>query len=133
MSNPFDYVNAISFTKKDLFRDDDTKDEANRVYAPWLINKALSYHPDAILHANTMNALELDHKLCFDYYINSLRKRKRFAKWSKPKENENLDLICEYYQCNKQIGQQYLKNLSKEQIKSIKDFFDIGGIKKKVN
>jgi len=130
MSNPFDYVTAISDTKKDLMRGTENDTLAEKGYNPFLTNKAMSYHPDAILHANELNSLHhLDNKLQFDYYINILRKRKRFSKWSKPENDENINIISNYYGCNKQVALQYLKILTKGQIDIIKQKQEKGGVK----
>jgi|TARA_B100000497_G_scaffold124236_1_gene158396 hypothetical protein len=130
MSNPFDYVKAVSDTKKDLMRGTENDTLAERGYQPFLANKALSYHPDAILHANEMNMLHhLDKKLQFDYYHSVLRRRKRFAKWSKPEDDENINIISSYYGCNKQVALQYLKILSTDQIGRIKQKQEKGGVK----
>jgi len=130
MSNPFDYVQAVSDSKKDLMRGTENDTLVEKGYNPFLTNKPLSYHPDAILHANEMNILHhLDNKLQFDYFINTLRKRKRFSKWSKPQEDATLSMVCDYYQCNKQIGLQYLKILTRDQIDTIKEKQEKGGVK----
>lgn len=128
--NPFDYVTAISDTKKDLMNGTENDALAEKGYSSWLTNKAFSYHPDAILHANVMNEhSHLDNKLQFAYYINILRKRKRFSKWSKPQDDATLSLVCDHYQCNKRIGLQYVKLLTKEQLNIIKNNNEKGGLK----
>jgi hypothetical protein len=130
MSNPFDYVKAVSDTKKDLMRGTENDTLAEKNYNAFLSNRALSYHPDAILHANEMNTLHhLDNILQFDYYNNVLRRRKRFAKWSKPEDDENINIIHSYYGCNKKVALQYLKILSLEQIGHIKQKQEKGGVK----
>ena len=40
----FTLVKAISKTKRDYFRDDATSERSNRVYVPFIVNKALSFH-----------------------------------------------------------------------------------------
>ena len=130
MSNPFDYVAAVSDTKKDLMRNTENDALAEKGYNAFLTNKALSYHPDAILHANELNMLHhLDNKLQFDYFINILRKRRRFSKWSKPQEDSTLSMVCDYYKCNKQIGLQYLKILTRDQLDTIEEKQEKGGVK----
>jgi len=42
--NPFDFVKSVSYDKKDIMVDD--HEEKN--YAPFLINKSLSYHQDSV-------------------------------------------------------------------------------------
>ena len=71
--NPFDFVTAITFTKKDIMVDDVSR----KSYSPFLTNKSLSYHQDCILYANEMNSKShLDSTLQFHYFLNTLRKRK---------------------------------------------------------
>ena len=52
-TNPFDFVKSVSNTKKDIMVDDIEEKQ----YTPFLTNKALSYHQDAVYFANEMNIL----------------------------------------------------------------------------
>lgn len=130
MSNPFDYVTSASFTKKNLMRDTENDDLAEKGYNPWLTNIAFSYHPDSILHANLMNKYHyLDKRPQYEFYINSLRSKKRFAKWSKSIVDEDLDFVCEYYECNRNVAKQYLSLLTSDEIKLMKQEQETGGMK----
>jgi len=92
--SPFDYLNAINYTKKDIMVDD----IAEKQYNPFMVNRGLSYFQDTVLMANEMNQnAHLDHRLQFDFLINIVRKRKRFSKWNKPEVATDLDVIKEYY------------------------------------
>ena len=92
--SPFDYLNAINYTKKDVMVDDITEKQ----YLPFMVNRGLSYFQDTVLMANEMNQnAHLDHRLQFDFLINIVRKRKRFSKWNKPEVATDLDVIKEYY------------------------------------
>ena len=92
--SPFDYLNAINYTKKDIMVDD----IAEKQYVPFMINRGLSYFQDTVLMANEMNQhAHLDNRLQFDFLINIVRKRKRFSKWNKPEVATDLDVIKEYY------------------------------------
>ena len=92
--NPFDYLKAINETKKDIMVDD----IAEKEYNPFIINRGLSFFRDTILYANEMNRFHhLDHRLQFDFFINIIKKKKRWSKWIKPQEVANLELIKEYY------------------------------------
>ena len=89
MSNPFDYVNSINITKKDIMADD----IAEKGYPPFMVNRALSYFNDTVLFANEMNINHhIDNKLQYHFLINIIKKKKRFSKWLKPQEVENLEL-----------------------------------------
>ena len=49
--NPFEYANAINYTKKNIMVDDITE----KAYSSYMINRQLSYFPDTVLAANEMN------------------------------------------------------------------------------
>ena len=92
--NPFEYVNSINYTKKDIMIDD----IAEKAYNPFMINRSLSYFNDTVAMANEMNIHHsIDNRLQFDFLINIVRKRKRFSKWNKPEVATDLDVIKEYY------------------------------------
>lgn len=126
---PFDYVSDASYSKQNLMRKTENDELAEKGYNPWLSNIAFSQHADTILHANLMNMYHhLDNRPQYEYYINNLRPKKRFAKWPKKQDNEDLDIICEYYGCNPNIGKEYLALLTREQIDTMKEQQKTGGI-----
>lgn len=128
---PFDYVNSITHTKKNLMRDTENDALAEKGYEPWLTNNALSYFPDTILHANLMNQYhQLNHRAQYEFLINSIRPKKRFSKWVKSARDEDLDVICAYYNCNVTVGREYQSLLSSEQIAEMKKQQEKGGIQR---
>jgi hypothetical protein len=126
--SPFDYLNAINTTKKDIMIDD--IDE--KAYAPFMVNRGLSYFEDSVLFANEMNrAYHLDSKLQFHFYINTLRKRKRFSKWFKAEESADIDVIKTYYGYSNEKARQVLKILSNEQVNELSKRVCQGGTRKR--
>ena len=124
--NPFDYLNAINTSKKNIMVDDVSEKE----YNPFIINRGLSYFQDTVLIANEMNVNhQLDHRLQFDFYINIINKRKRFSKWLKPTEPENLEAVKQYYGYSNEKAKSVLPLLSTEQIEEIKKRIYTGGRK----
>lgn len=131
---PFDYVNSISKTKKNMMQDTENDALAEKAYVPFIVNKALSYFPDTILHANLMNQnYHLNNRAQYTFLLNSIRPKKRFAKWVQDASNEDLNTVCAYYDCNTTRGQEYLSLLSSEQIEMIKKELETGGIKNESN
>lgn len=123
---PFDFVNSISLNKKDLFRDE--PELAEKGYTPYIVNKALALYPDCLFYANEMNRLHnLDSKLQFDYYLNSIRPMKRYAKWVKRIDDENLEIVKQYYGYSNKKAKQALSILSKSQLTIIKQRLQKGG------
>lgn len=128
MTSPFDYVNAITFTKKHMMKDTGNDQLAESQYVAYMVNKALSYFPDTLLYANHMNIHhELDNRLQFDYLINTVRPKKRFSKWVKRQDDSDIEAIKQYYGYNNRNAQRALTLLSPEQIKTIKTRLNTGG------
>ncbi len=122
-----DYLNAINFSKVNLL---DTDDETwAKKYPPYVINKCLSMFYDCIAQANEMNGYHfLDKKVQFHFYINSIRKRKRFGgKWLSQTKLKDIEYVKEYYGYSNEKAKQALNILTKEQIEVIKESLKKGG------
>ncbi len=126
--NPFRFVNDILQDKKYIM----TSEEEEKGYNPFLINRSLSMHIDCILHvAEIAKYSDIPNKWAFDYYFNAIRKAKRrFQKWPKKVTDEDLEVIQEYYRCNRQIAEDYLTILKPEDLDSIRKDMEKGGIGK---
>lgn len=125
----FDFINSITYTKKNLFHEQPEEKE----YLPFIINRHLSLFPDTIMHANSMNMKSfLPKKAQYSYFFHSIRKRKRFTKWNKKTQNKTVQFIMELYSCSYIKAEQYLSLLSKEQIIEINRIFSTkeGNMKK---
>jgi hypothetical protein len=124
--SPFDYLNSINDTKKDIMIDD--LDE--KAYASFIINRSLSYFPDTVCIANEMNRYHhLDNKLKYSFLINIIRKRKRFSKWIKPDLDSDIGVVKEYYGYSNEKTRQVLTLLSSEQIEELRKKVNKGGRK----
>jgi hypothetical protein len=122
-----DWLNSINFNKENLLKEnpDNLKD-----YPPFVINRCLSGHIDCILFANEMNLHHnLDKDMQYSFYLNSLRKKKRFSPWIRKDKVTDLECVKQYYGYSNEKASQALKILTKEQINFIKKRLDIGGTK----
>jgi hypothetical protein len=118
-----DWLNSINFTKEDLT-------EHIKDYPPYIINRCLSGHIDCVMYANEMNINHhLNKDLQYLFYLNSLRKRKRFSPWLRKDKVTDLECIKSYYGYSNEKASQALKILTQEQINFIKQRLDIGGSK----
>ena len=116
-----DLLNSINFTKEDLSEDISS-------YPPFIVNKCLSGHLDCILFANEMNkSPHIDKDMQYSFFINTVRKRKRFSPWLRKDKIQDLDVVKQYYGYSNEKAMQALKILSKEQLDYIKQRLDIGG------
>ena len=126
-----DYLNAINVTKKRLL---DTADLTwEKKYAPFIINRCLSMFYDTIMHSNEMNGYHfLPKKMQFDYFINSIRERRRFGgKWLSQKKVKDLELLKEYYVYSNSKAKEALSILTNDQLENIKLNLEKGGRKRK--
>jgi len=124
--SPFDYLNAINYSKKDIMIDDLTEKD----YNSFMINRGLSYFPDTVLAANEMNTHhQIDPRLQFDFLINIIRKRKRFSKWNKKTIDGDIEVIKEYYGYSEAKSLQVLSLLSPEHLKELHKKVNKGGRK----
>ncbi len=122
-----DWLNSINFTKENLMEQDP---DSKKDYAPYIINRCLSGHLDCILFVNEMNKYSfLDKDLQYNFYLNTLRKKKRFSPWLRKDKVTDLDCIKTYYGYSNEKASQALKILSKEQLEFIKQRLDTGGMK----
>jgi hypothetical protein len=118
-----DWLNSINFTKEDF-------SENIKEYAPYIINRCLSGHIDCIMYANEMNIHhQLDKDMQYSFYLNSLRKKKRFSPWLRKDKVTDLECVKSYYGYSNEKASQALKILTKEQLTFIKKRLDIGGKK----
>ena len=87
------WLNSINFNKENILDEDPTEK-----YPAFVVNKCLSGSLDSVLFANEMNKYHfLDPKLQYDFLLNSLRKKKRFAPWLKKGKVEDIDAVKKYY------------------------------------
>ena len=121
-----DYLNAINNTKEPLM---DSEDETwEKKYPPFVVNKCLMPFQDTIFIVNEMNQLpNIDKKLQFDFFLNSLRARKRYSPWAKATKLENLEYVKEFYGYNNEKAKAALDILDDEQISAIKQRTNKGG------
>ena len=118
--NPFDYVNSINYTKKNLMRNSDNDELAESGYVPYITNRSLSYFTDTIFYINEINQFHhADNKLQYEYLLNSIRPKKRFAKWVKTMDSDDLEIVKLYFGYSTQKAIQALNILSPRQLKEI--------------
>jgi len=111
-------------------RGTDNDELAEKGYDPFLANRALSYHNDTIALANEMNTRHyLDKKPQFEFFLNTVRPKKRFAKWEKKIKDADLSLIKEYYGYNDIKARQAISLLNDAQIEHIRGRMEKGGRK----
>ena len=119
-------MKTINETKQNLLDSEDTSWE--KEYPAWVVTKCMASHYDTVLLANEMNIYyDLPNKLQYDFYINTVRKRKRFSPWEKKVKLEDLETVKTYYNYSTQKAQAILKILNKDQLDHLKSKLNRGG------
>jgi len=122
--SPFDFINAIHYSKDKLIVDD----WSEKQYNPYIINKGLSYGHDTVIPANEMNSRpHLDKILQFDFLINIIRPKKRFNKWIKAEKIDDLEVVKEYYGYSTEKAKQVLPLLNDSIITELRKRITKGG------
>ena len=121
-----DWLNSINLSKENLMEEDP---DVEREYPPFVINKCLSGQMDSLMYANEMNKYpNLDKRLQYDFFINSLRKRKRFSPWLRKDKIKNIEAVRKYYGFSTEKAEQALNILSNEQLDFIYEKLNTGGL-----
>ena len=120
-----DYLYSINQSKKNILDDDP---DAVRKYPAYVVNRCLSSFNDTVLYANEMNKCShLPPKMQYDFYINSVKPRKRFSPWARKDSIDYLDVVKEYYGYNDDKALQALRILTKDQLDKISYLLRKGG------
>lgn len=118
-----DWLSSINQTKKNIMDED-----PDASYNPFVINRCMSAHIDTVLLANELNInSHLDPKLQYDFFINIVRPKKRFAPWLKKEKINSLELVKQYYGYSDEKARVALKILTEDQIEYIRQRMDRGG------
>ena len=72
----------------------------------------------------------LDKKLQYDFFINTVRSRKRFSPWGKKEKVDDLELVKQYYGYSNEKAKQALRILTPTQIDFIRSKLNTGGKKR---
>jgi hypothetical protein len=121
-----DYLNAVNHTKVPLLDTDD--DSIEKGYTPFVVNRCLSYFPDTIFYVNEMNTRpDTSKKMQFDFYLHSLRKRKRFSKWLKRENPVDLQAVMDYFEYSEAKAREALNVLPIETVAKIVDMMSTRG------
>ena len=120
-----DYLYSINQSKKNILDDDP---DAARKYPAFVINKCLSSFTDTVLYSNEMNKnSHLPPRMQYDFFINSVKPRKRFSPWARKDSIDYLDIVKEYYGYNDDKALQALRILTKDQLDKITYLLRKGG------
>lgn len=119
--SPFDFAKSINEKTENLLK---VQPEAEKDYNPFMVNLALSFSPDTVLHANQMNInFHLDKKMQYDYLFHSVRRRKRYDKWVKKDGVDELTLkvVMDVYKVGYRRAVEYSSLLTDKQKETLRE------------
>ena len=120
-----DYLYSINQSKKNILDEDP---DAVKKYPSYIVNRCLSSFTDTVLYANEMNKnSRLPNKMQYDFFLNSVKPRKRFSPWARKDSIDYLDVVKEYYGYNDDKALQALRILTKNQLDKITYLLRKGG------
>tara|TARA_Y100000114_G_scaffold41255_1_gene36738 strand:- start:322 stop:717 length:396 start_codon:yes stop_codon:yes gene_type:complete len=120
-----DYLYSINQSKKNILDEDP---DAVKKYPSYIVNRCLSSFTDTVLYANEMNKnSHLPNKMQYDFFLNSVKPRKRFSPWARKDSIDYLDVVKEYYGYNDDKALQALRILTKNQLDKITYLLRKGG------
>jgi len=120
-----DWLYSINQSKKNMMVQDPTLESS---YPSWIVNKCLSSFTDTVLFANEMNMnWHISKRMQYDFYINSLRPRKRFSPWSKKESIDYLEDVQEYYGYSYTKALEAIRILPKTDLEKIRKLLYKGG------
>ena len=121
------WLDSIFNTKEDLMK---KYPECKNQYPAFIINRMMAGHIDCILAAQEMNKhFTMPPEMQYKFYLNSIRKQKRFTPFIKKSKLDNVQYIIDYYNVSLTKAEDYLKILSIEEVQYIKDQLNKGGSK----
>tara|TARA_Y100000004_G_C8940848_1_gene424120 strand:- start:442 stop:813 length:372 start_codon:yes stop_codon:yes gene_type:complete len=119
-----DFLKSINDTKENVLVDD----KAEKLYPPFIVNRCLSFFTDTILYANQMNMQShLDKRMQYEYYLHSVRKRKRFSKWLKAENPDDLEFVMQHFNYSSKKAKEAIEVLGDDGIEQLKNKYSKGG------
>lgn len=125
----WDCANSIN-SKSEYLGDDQEFDSA---YNAFLINRKFSHTVDTLLWANEMNIRrDLSARAQYDYLFHSIRPAKRYGEWAKAVDDGvEIDYIVRELRCSRSKAREYIKFLSSDDLKNLRDKYEIGITRKR--
>lgn len=114
-------LNAINVTKEDVLSEGSIEQNLQE-YKPFIVNRCAGSFADTVLLVNEMNIRPfVDKDMQFHFLINTIRKRKRYAKWLKAEKLDGLDAVKSYYEVGDTKAKKLLEIIDDKELERIKD------------
>ena len=125
--NAISYIQAINKNDKSFYN---RTRESDTIYNSFIVGRGFSLFKDTCRLANIANRWPqlYEHKeQHFQFMVNTIRPKNRFRQWPKPVPDEDIDLICRYYNCNIEKAKDMAKLLTNADLDDLKNKMSTGG------
>lgn len=127
-----DFLNSINWDKNNVIRDSASMKAAEKFYPHFPVARSLSYHADSLLLVNELNTRGLsEHGLSslmqYEFLLHCLPRKKRFSKWSKPTNDDKVDVIMQIYKYSYDKAQSVADIISDEDYEVLSRMLQTGG------
>jgi hypothetical protein len=126
--SPFDVVKSI-FKKEKLQGEPITKD-----YSKWMVNKIFSCDQQLAILANELNNEFVSNQMSYDCYFFGIPKNpSKYIPYlaKKAAAEKEMKYFMEYFGVNQNVAKQYQLLIGDDEKKTIAEFFENRGAKKK--
>lgn len=123
--NVFDFVKNITESHENVLTEENIRD-----YAPFVINRALSFNLDCVFVVQELNKYGngLSKKIQYEYLRNSIDKKRRYGRWTKRDTvSEDIELIKRAYNYSNEKAQTVLSVLTDKQLLELRQLMNTGG------
>ncbi len=122
----FDYLNAVTVDKEQL---DFDNPEVAKGYQSFMINRFVSMSELFIPIVNEINRYDVPKEVHYEYYLNTIPKRKQYFKYIKKKKDlsdEDKKYIAEYFECSIREAEMYINLMKEEEVKDLLNIYKYG-------
>lgn len=128
MAGVFDFVNAINKTKEDLWA---TTENPEKAYVPFIVNRALSYHPDTVIAASILNERpQLSKRSQFRVLLALVPPAQRWgSSWVKSETDDDEITIAAFHACSRREARLLKPYTTPEMIDAMRAQLERGGDK----
>lgn len=114
------FLKSINYDKNYLIENEEDMSS----YVPFLINRSMSYFPDTLWYAVEIAKYGgCTNSLHYIYWLESVKKRKRFSKWYKPKKENMIEIIQKIYKVNRFKATEYMACMNENQLKHVENVY----------
>lgn len=119
----FDVVNNICSSRELL-----PMETVVGLASPYMLNRSMSFNHDTIFYADEASMFRnVETYPLYLYYFYTTPKKKRFGKWAKKVNDEDVKLIQDLYEVSEKKAIQYLEVLRTEQVEELRKLNSKGG------